>query len=138
MTGFRVALGGAQALYNVRPDLTCLGKVIGGGLPVGAYGGRREIMSKVAPLGEVYQAGTLSGNPMAMSAGIKTLEILQNKGVYDQLEAKGKMLEEAIQKRAKAAGLEYSELIGRIVEVAWSRWKSQRSQPIDPEGTPRG
>ena len=105
MTGFRLALGGAQERYGVIPDLTCLGKIIGGGLPVGAFGGKKEIMEYLAPSGPVYQAGTLSGNPMAMSAGIKTLEILQNKGVYDQLEAKGKILEEAIQKGAKAARL---------------------------------
>jgi glutamate-1-semialdehyde 2,1-aminomutase len=86
MTGFRVALGGAQALYGTRPDLTCLGKVIGGGLPVGAYGGRKDIMSKVAPLGEVYQAGTLSGNPLAVTAGLTTLKLLTEPGVYDELE----------------------------------------------------
>ena len=92
MTGFRVALGGAQALYSVRPDLTCLGKVIGGGLPVGAYGGHRDVMSKVAPLGEVYQAGTLSGNPLAMSAGLTTLKLLSESGVYDQLEERSSYL----------------------------------------------
>jgi glutamate-1-semialdehyde 2,1-aminomutase len=92
MTGFRVALGGAQALYGVRPDLTCLGKVIGGGLPVGAYGGRREIMSQVAPLGEVYQAGTLSGNPLAVAAGLTTLKLLTRPGVYDDLEEKSSYL----------------------------------------------
>jgi glutamate-1-semialdehyde 2,1-aminomutase len=92
MTGFRVALGGAQALYGVRPDLTCLGKVIGGGLPVGAYGGRRDIMSKVAPLGEVYQAGTLSGNPLAVTAGLTTLKLLTKSGVYDELEEKSSYL----------------------------------------------
>ena len=92
MTGFRVALGGAQALYSVRPDLTCLGKVIGGGLPVGAYGGNRDVMSKVAPLGDVYQAGTLSGNPLAMSAGLTTLKLLREPGVYDQLEERSSYL----------------------------------------------
>ena len=76
MTGFRLAAGGAQALYGIEPDLTCLGKVIGGGLPVGAYGGRKEIMERMAPIGDIYQAGTLSGNPMAMAAGIVTLSIL--------------------------------------------------------------
>ena len=86
ITGFRVAYGGAQALYGIRPDLTCLGKIIGGGLPVGAYGGRREIMSKVAPVGPIYQAGTLSGNPLAMTAGIETLKLLSKKNVYSQLE----------------------------------------------------
>ncbi len=86
MSGFRVAYGGAQARYEVTPDLTCLGKVIGGGLPVGAYGGKREIMEKVAPAGPVYQAGTLSGNPLATAAGIATLEILRRPGTYEELE----------------------------------------------------
>jgi len=92
MTGFRLALGGAQELYEVQPDLTCLGKVIGGGLPVGAYGGRRDIMSQVAPLGEVYQAGTLSGNPLAVTAGLTTLRLLNKPGVYDQLEERSNYL----------------------------------------------
>ncbi|MDX1977911.1 MAG: glutamate-1-semialdehyde 2,1-aminomutase [Pseudanabaenaceae cyanobacterium bins.68] len=87
MTGFRLAYGGAQAKFGVTPDLTCLGKIIGGGLPVGAYGGRKEIMQLVAPAGPMYQAGTLSGNPLAMTAGIKTLEILKRPGTYEQLEA---------------------------------------------------
>jgi glutamate-1-semialdehyde 2,1-aminomutase len=86
MTGFRIAYGGAQARFKVTPDLTTLGKVIGGGLPVGAYGGRREIMAMIAPAGPVYQAGTLSGNPLAMTAGIKTLELLQRPGTYDRLD----------------------------------------------------
>ena len=87
MTGFRIAYGGAQGKFGVTPDLTTLGKIIGGGLPVGAYGGRRDIMEMVAPAGAVYQAGTLSGNPLAMTAGIKTLQILQRPGTYDRLEA---------------------------------------------------
>lgn len=86
ITGFRVAYGGAQALYGVMPDLTCLGKIIGGGLPVGAYGGRRDVMEMVAPAGPVYQAGTLSGNPMAMAAGITTLRTLRDGGIYQALE----------------------------------------------------
>jgi len=89
MTGFRVAYGGAQELYGVTPDITCLGKIIGGGLPVGAYGGRREIMEKVSPLGNMYQAGTLSGNPVAMTAGVVTLELLGRAGTYQDLELKG-------------------------------------------------
>jgi glutamate-1-semialdehyde 2,1-aminomutase len=93
ITGFRVAYGGAQEYYGVRPDLTCLGKIIGGGLPVGAYGGRRELMEQVAPAGPVYQAGTLSGNPLAMAAGIATLSLLKKKGVYRDLDAKGAYLE---------------------------------------------
>ena len=85
MTGFRVALGGAQSIYSIEPDLTCFGKIIGGGLPVGAYGGKREIMEKYSPLGPVYQAGTLSGNPIAMSAGFATLKILSEipRNLYD-------------------------------------------------------
>ena len=92
MTGFRVAYGGAQALYGIRPDLSCFGKIIGGGLPVGAYGGRRKIMSHIAPQGPVYQAGTLSGNPLAMAAGIATLKQLQKKGFYEKLEKKSSRL----------------------------------------------
>ncbi len=93
ITGFRLAYGGAQEYYGVKPDLTCLGKIIGGGLPVGAYGGRRDLMERVAPSGPVYQAGTLSGNPLAMAAGIATLSILKKKGVYRTLESKGAYLE---------------------------------------------
>jgi len=96
MTGFRVHLGGAQTLYNVQPDLTALGKVIGGGLPVGAYGGRREIMELVAPVGPMYQAGTLSGNPLAMTAGIETLQLIQEPGVWAQMELAGSKLMEGI------------------------------------------
>jgi len=96
ITGFRVAYGGAQELYQLRPDLTCLGKIIGGGLPVGAYGGRRDIMQMVAPSGKVYQAGTLSGNPLAMTAGITTLEILGDPSIYRQLEEKGELLQEGL------------------------------------------
>lgn len=92
MTGFRVHPGGAQTLYNIQPDITALGKVIGGGLPVGAYGGRRDIMELVAPVGPMYQAGTLSGNPLAMTAGIETLKGLQEPGVWDALEARGAQL----------------------------------------------
>lgn len=94
ITGFRVAIGGAQSLYGVIPDLTCLGKILGGGLPLAAFGGRREIMDLLAPQGPVYQAGTLSGNPLAVTAGLTTLKLLARKGVYAALEAKGKRLEE--------------------------------------------
>jgi len=96
ISGFRAAYGGAQALYGVTPDLTCLGKIIGGGLPVGAYGGRREIMEQVAPLGPAYQAGTLSGNPLAMTAGIETLRQLSRPGVYDLLETLGCSLQDGL------------------------------------------
>jgi len=105
MSGFRVAPGGAQERYGVRPDLTCLGKIIGGGLPVGAYGGRREIMEQVAPLGPVYQAGTLSGNPLAMSVGISTLERLQNPQVYERLEAASATLCDGLLDAADAANI---------------------------------
>ncbi|MCH8187044.1 MAG: glutamate-1-semialdehyde 2,1-aminomutase [Chloroflexi bacterium] len=97
ITGYRVRYGGAQHLYQVTPDLTCLGKIIGGGMPVGAYGGRREIMEKVSPLGPMYQAGTLSGNPVAMAAGTKTLALLQTPGLYDELESKAARLAEGLQ-----------------------------------------
>jgi len=103
ITGFRVAYGGAQALYGVTPDLTCLGKVIGGGLPVGAYGGRREIMEMVAPLGPVYQAGTLSGNPLCMTAGIETLKVLAQPGAYERLEERSARLVDGIRAAAEAA-----------------------------------
>jgi glutamate-1-semialdehyde 2,1-aminomutase len=103
ITGFRVAYGGAQTLYDISPDLTCLGKIIGGGLPVGAYGGRKEIMEVVAPLGPMYQAGTLSGNPLAVTAGITTLNILSKPGTYDRLEGMASRFTEALSSAAKAA-----------------------------------
>lgn len=105
MTGFRVHLGGAQALYGIKPDLTTLGKVIGGGLPVGAYGGRREIMEMIAPAGTVYQAGTLSGNPLAMSAGIATLNALDAPGLWDQITASAAELSKGVGELAQAAGI---------------------------------
>jgi glutamate-1-semialdehyde 2,1-aminomutase len=105
MTGFRVAHGGAQALYGITPDLTCLGKVIGGGLPVAAYGGRREIMAQIAPAGPVYQAGTLSGNPLAMAAGIATLRALAAPGVYEGLRAQTAALVEIFTTAARQAGV---------------------------------
>jgi len=108
ITGFRVAYGGAQEMYKISPDLTCLGKIIGGGLPVGAYGGRREIMQMVAPSGSVYQAGTLSGNPLAMTAGITTLEILNDTSVYRQLEEKGELLQQGLAEAACDACLPLS------------------------------
>jgi len=105
MTGFRVSFGGAQAFYGIKPDMTCLGKVIGGGLPVGAYGGKKEIMSMISPEGPVYQAGTLSGNPLAMTAGIETIRQLSKPGAYGLLEKKSGMLEAALVEAAKMAGV---------------------------------
>ena len=108
MTGFRVALGGAQALYNVKPDLTTLGKIIGGGLPVGAFGGKKEIMEQLAPVGPVYQAGTLSGNPIAMTAGLKTLEIISRANFYEDLTAKTTRLLSGIKSAADAANIPFT------------------------------
>ena len=105
ITGFRVSWGGAQLYYGIEPDLTCLGKIIGGGMPVGAYGGKKEIMSLIAPEGQVYQAGTLSGNPLAMSAGLATLKILQKPEVYEELERKTKQLTEGIKQAAEETGI---------------------------------
>ncbi len=105
MTGFRVAFGGAQARFGVTPDLTTIGKIIGGGLPAAAFGGRADIMQKLAPLGPVYQAGTLSGNPLAMAAGIKAMEILGRPGTYERLEQLGQRLGDGLQAAAKAAGV---------------------------------
>lgn len=104
MTGFRVAHGGAQALYNIKPDLTTLGKIIGGGMPVGAFGGRRDIMSCLSPLGAVYQAGTLSGNPLAMAAGLKMMEIISRPNFYETLNTKTKQVVDGFQQAADQAG----------------------------------
>ncbi len=109
MTGFRVALGGVQGYYGIKPDLTTLGKVIGGGMPVGAFGGKQEIMEKIAPLGPVYQAGTLSGNPVAMTAGLQTLELISVPGFFDTLSAKVETLVTGIMEKAKAAGIPMTE-----------------------------
>jgi glutamate-1-semialdehyde 2,1-aminomutase len=112
ITGFRVAYGGAQARYGVTPDLTILGKIIGGGLPVGAYGGRREVMERISPLGGVYQAGTLSGNPLAVTAGLETLRALREPGVYETLEARGAALEAGL--REAAARARVSATVNRV------------------------
>ena len=108
MTGFRVALGGAQSLYGVRPDLTTLGKVIGGGMPVGAFGGRRDIMERLAPLGPVYQAGTLSGNPVAMAAGLRTLELIGEAGFFESLTQKTRSFVDRMKQVADGVGIPFS------------------------------
>ena len=108
MCGFRVALEGAQGHYNVKPDLTTYGKVIGGGMPVGAFGGKREVMEHIAPLGPVYQAGTLSGNPLAMAAGLKTLELISAPGFFDELSAKAKKLVDGLQQAADENKIPFS------------------------------
>lgn len=105
ISGFRASFGGAQKLYGIEPDLTCLGKIVGGGMPLAAYGGRADIMQKIAPLGPVYQAGTLSGNPVAAAAGIAALNILREPGTYERLEAKAQMLLDPIQKRIADTGV---------------------------------
>ena len=105
ITGFRVAYGGAQTLFGIKPDMTCLGKIVGGGFPLAAYGGRKEIMQTIAPLGPVYQAGTLSGNPVAVTAGLKTLEILERDNPYPELERKTKQLTQFISEAATEAGI---------------------------------
>jgi glutamate-1-semialdehyde 2,1-aminomutase len=122
ITGFRVDYGGAQELYKIKPDLTCLGKIIGGGLPVGAYGGRRDIMQMIAPSGEVYQAGTLSGNPLAMTAGIETLTVLKEGSVYQALEKKASRLQKGIVDVAKKAGVDVQlPRIGSMFTVFFTR-----------------
>jgi len=108
MTGFRVALGGAQAHYGITPDLTCFGKIIGGGMPVGAYGGRRDLMEQVAPAGPIYQAGTLSGNPVAMAAGLAMLQLIQAPGFHDDLAARTVRLTDGLLDAAKDAGIPFS------------------------------
>src|SRR6185369_8370902 len=115
MSGFRVAYGGAQELYGITPDMTTLGKIIGGGLPVGAFGGKREIMEKLSPSGGVYQAGTVSGNPLAMTAGITTLNLLKQPGFYEKLEEKSRHVAEGIATAAKNAGYPiYSTRVGSM------------------------
>jgi len=105
ITGFRLAPGGAQELFGIMPDLSCLGKIIGGGFPVGAYGGRKQIMERVAPYGDVYQAGTLSGNPLAMSAGLAMLSVLGRGGVYEQIEKQNRYLCRGLEEAAGSAGV---------------------------------
>ena len=122
MTGFRVALGGAQAHYNIKPDLTTLGKVIGGGLPVGAFGGRADIMHCLAPVGPVYQAGTLSGNPVAVAAGLKTLSLIQASNFHEKLTATAKRLVDGLSAAAKEAGIDFSaNSIGGMFGIYFSK-----------------
>jgi len=122
MSGFRVAYGGAQEVYGVTPDMTTLGKIIGGGLPVGAFGGKKEIMSKLSPAGGIYQAGTLSGNPLAMTAGIETLKLLKRDGFYQKLEEKSAFVAEGIAKAAKDAGFPlYSTRVGSMFCAFFSK-----------------
>jgi glutamate-1-semialdehyde 2,1-aminomutase len=109
ISGFRVQYGGAQTLYDIKPDLTILGKIIGGGLPVGAYGGAKDIMKMIAPSGPVYQAGTLSGNPLAVTAGIETLRRLKKPGTYEQLEQRSVALSEGLGNAARKAGVALSQ-----------------------------
>jgi len=118
ITGFRLSLGGAQEYFGITPDLSCFGKIIGGGLPVGAFGGKAEIMNYLAPEGPVYQAGTLSGNPLAMVAGIKTLELLQKPGVYESLREKTDKLAEGLREAARAAGIEDKLCFKKIESIS--------------------
>ena len=121
MCGFRVALGGAQALYGIKPDLTALGKVIGGGMPVAAFGGSAALMHNMAPLGAVYQAGTLSGNPVAVAAGMTTLKLIQQPGVYEQLGATAKRLADGLTAAAKEAGVVFcADSIGGMFGIYFS------------------
>jgi glutamate-1-semialdehyde 2,1-aminomutase len=122
ITGFRVCYGGAQTLFGITPDLTTLGKIIGGGLPVAAYGGRRELMDRVAPLGPVYQAGTLSGNPLAMSAGIASLDLLAAPGFYDSLDARAKRLGDGIAAALEETGAPATAVrVGSLLTLFFSR-----------------
>ena len=122
ITGFRVAYGGAQSIYGVVPDLTCLGKIIGGGLPIGAYGGKREIMEMVAPVGQVYQAGTLAGNPLAMTAGIETLKILSVPNTYSLLEENSSQLAAGLEHAAARAGAPvFISRVGSILTVFFTK-----------------
>ena len=126
ITGFRVALGGAQQLYEIKADMTCLGKIIGGGLPVGAFGGRADIMDMLAPVGPVYQAGTLSGNPLATAAAIATIDILAQKGTYDKLESSAAMLEAGLADAAKEAGVGVTlNRVGSIMSCFFTNKKVQ-------------
>ncbi len=140
ITGFRVAYGGAQQLYGVKPDLTCLGKIIGGGLPVGAFGGRAEVMDRIAPLGAVYQAGTLSGNPLAVTAGLAMLKLLRDSNPYEELERRGAKLEQGLRDAASAAGISAtvnrvgSMLTGFFTEGPVTDWPSAKRSDTNRYG----
>ncbi len=128
MSGFRMCFGGAQKIEGVTPDITCLGKVIGGGLPVGAFGGKRKIMGKLAPIGPVYQAGTLSGNPLAMVAGIETLKLLQKKGVYEKLMKTARSLEDGLRSIIEARGLPFQvQRAGSMLTLFFTK----RDKPVN-------
>ncbi|HBB88500.1 MAG TPA: aspartate aminotransferase family protein, partial [Blastocatellia bacterium] len=124
MTGFRIARGGAQALYDIKPDITCLGKIIGGGLPVGAYGGSRELMRNIAPTGSIYQAGTLSGNPLAMTAGLLTLRRLKDENIYAELERRSAQLCDGLSNIAADAGI---KTVSNRVASMWTSFFTDAS-----------
>jgi len=140
ITGFRLAYGGAQQLYGVKPDLTCLGKIIGGGLPVGAFGGRAGVMDRIAPLGPVYQAGTLSGNPLAVTAGLAMLKLLRDSNPYEELERRGARLEQGLRDAALEAGISAtvnrvgSMLTGFFTEGPVTDWPSAKKCDTDRYG----
>lgn len=135
MTGFRVAYGGAQELYGVKPDLTALGKIIGGGLPVGAYGGKRDIMDQVAPVGPVYQAGTLSGNPLAITAGIVTLKLLRREGTYQRLEERSSVLSQGMLHMATKSGV---PLFANRVGSMFTLFFTAPQPPLSPDPARQG
>jgi glutamate-1-semialdehyde 2,1-aminomutase len=138
MSGFRVALGGAQQLYGITPDLTCLGKVIGGGMPAAAFGGRRDIMAQLAPLGAVYQAGTLSGNPVAMAAGLKTLELIQAPGFYDTLGARTARLATGLAEAARAAQVPFAaDSVGGMFGLYFAERVPARFADVTASHVPR-
>lgn len=138
MTGFRVANGGAQAIYNVKPDVTCLGKIIGGGLPVGAYGGSADLMNHISPAGPIYQAGTMSGNPLSMSAGIATLTQLEDPAIYEQLETLGNRLEQGLTDAAKEAKVAVAvQRVGSMITpffLSGAQAASAAAAPTDADG----
>jgi glutamate-1-semialdehyde 2,1-aminomutase len=138
MCGFRVALGGAQALYGIEPDLTCLGKVIGGGMPAAAFGGRREIMAHLAPAGGVYQAGTLSGNPVAVAAGLKTLQLIQAPGFYERLSAQTARLATGLAGAAQLAGVPFAaDAVGGMFGLYFTERVPQSFADVSKSDIPR-